>query len=190
MEIVERLETKKVRLYSLKENFDTATPTGKLMLTMIAAINEFERLNILERQREGIAIAKREKRYKGRNPKELEGFAEVYAAWKNKEITAVKAGELLGINRGTFYNRVKQMEKEEALGWGQWQEKPVKNTGGSAVNAIGNGMYQLRAGQSLKQAARSAAIIFLMAGYMSGQYERRFMSGRRTFIDGSKPAES
>ena len=49
--IVEQLQDKNVHLVSNKENLDTSTPTGKLMLTMIAAINEFERENLLERQR-------------------------------------------------------------------------------------------------------------------------------------------
>lgn len=110
LHIVEILEKKKVRLISLKENLDTHTPTGKLMLTMIAAINEFERLNLLERQREGIAIARREGKYKGRKAKELDNFDEIYKCWKNNEITAVGASELLGISRGTFYNRVKNMD--------------------------------------------------------------------------------
>ena len=59
---------------SNKENIDTSTPTGKLMLTMIGAINEFERTNLLERQREGIAIAKREGKYKGGKHKEISNF--------------------------------------------------------------------------------------------------------------------
>lgn len=54
--IVETLKAKGINLVSNKENIDSSTPTGKLMLTMIAAINEFERANLLERQREGIAI--------------------------------------------------------------------------------------------------------------------------------------
>ena len=54
--LVEQLQNKGVHLISNKENLDTSTPTGKLMLTMIAAINEFERANTLERQREGIAM--------------------------------------------------------------------------------------------------------------------------------------
>ena len=66
LDIVDRLTQKNVYLISNKENIDTSTPTGKLMLTMIAAINEFERTNLLERQREGIAIAKAEGKYKGR----------------------------------------------------------------------------------------------------------------------------
>lgn len=66
LSVVELLKKKDVVLFSVKENFDTSTPTGKLLLTMIAAINEFERENLLERQREGIAIAKAKGKYKGR----------------------------------------------------------------------------------------------------------------------------
>ena len=112
LNIVDLLNHKKVKLVSLKENLDTSTATGKLMLTMIGAIAEFERQNILERQREGIAIAKREGKYKGRKPLELENFNEVYHQWKNGEITAVSASKLLGINRSTFYKKVKQLETE------------------------------------------------------------------------------
>ena len=65
LDIIEQLSQKNIYLVSNKENIDTSTPTGKLMLTMIGAINEFERYNLLERQREGIAIAKRNGKYKG-----------------------------------------------------------------------------------------------------------------------------
>lgn len=111
LDIVDLLNTKKVKLVSLKENLDTSTATGKLMLTVIGAIAEFERQNILERQREGIAIAKREGKYNGRKAIELDNWEEVYTAWKNGEITAVAAANLLGINRGTFYSRIKKVEK-------------------------------------------------------------------------------
>lgn len=110
LSIVDLLNGKNVKLVSLKENLDTSTPTGKLMLTVIGAIAEFERMNILERQREGIAIAKKEGKYKGRKALELENFDEVYTSWKNGEITAVAAANLLGISRGTFYKRVKSIE--------------------------------------------------------------------------------
>lgn len=111
LSIVDLLNEKKVKLVSLKENLDTSTPTGKLMLTVIGAIAEFERMNILERQREGIAIAKKEGKYKGRKAMELDNWDEVYGFWKNGEITAVAAAKLLGINRGTFYNRVKKYKE-------------------------------------------------------------------------------
>lgn len=110
LNIIETLDNKGVRLVSLKENLDTHTPHGKLMLTVIAAINAFERENLLERQREGIAIAKQQKKYKGRKPKELDRFDEVYGLWKSGEITAVSASKELGISRYTFYNKVRQKE--------------------------------------------------------------------------------
>ena len=52
----------------LNINLDTATPTGKLMLTMLGAIATFEREMMLERQAEGIALAKQKEKYKGRKP--------------------------------------------------------------------------------------------------------------------------
>jgi len=110
LDIIENMKEKKVRLISLKENFDTDTATGKLMITMIGAINEFERANILERQREGIAIAKRQGKYKGRPKKKLENFDTVYQEWKNDSITVTSACELLGISRVTFYKRVREKE--------------------------------------------------------------------------------
>ena len=112
LSIVELLNEKNVRLVSLKENLDTSTPTGKLMLTVIGAIAEFERQNILERQREGIEIAKREGKYKGRKPMELDNFGEIYQDWKSGKITAVAACKLLEICRDTFYRRVKEYENE------------------------------------------------------------------------------
>ena len=82
LSIVKKLKQKKIGLISLKENLDTSTPTGKLMLTMIAAINEFERATILERQKEGIVIAKREGKYAGRKRKEIpKNFEELYSKW-------------------------------------------------------------------------------------------------------------
>lgn len=105
LKVVELLENKGVTLVSLKENFDTNTPSGKLMLSMIGAINEFERTNLLERQREGIEIARRAGVYKGRKPIEIpENYEEVYGAWKQGQITATAAAKALSVSRGTFYN--------------------------------------------------------------------------------------
>jgi len=88
---------------------DSDTSTGKLMLTMIGAINEFERANMLERQREGIAIAKAKGAYKGRKKVEKpDNWGEVYPRWKSRELTAGKAMELLDLKRNTFYKLVKE----------------------------------------------------------------------------------
>ena len=66
LNIIDILEIKKVKLISIKEKLDTSTPAGKLMVTMLGAIYEFERANLLERQKDGIAVAKKEGKYKGR----------------------------------------------------------------------------------------------------------------------------
>ena len=102
--IVDQLSKKGVHLVSNKENIDSSTPTGKLMLTMIGAINEFERTNILERTREGIAIAKREGVYKGRKPIDVpENWDEVTKSWRIGKITAREAMEQLSLKPNTFY---------------------------------------------------------------------------------------
>lgn len=108
--IVETLNGKGVALVSNKENLDTSTATGKLMLTMIAAINEFERQNLLERQAEGIAIAKREKRFKGGQVKKIdeELFARKYAEYKLRKITKSEMAAALNISRPTLDKLLKE----------------------------------------------------------------------------------
>lgn len=111
LEIVEKLQEKQVHLVSIKENLDTSTPTGKLMLTMIGAINEFERTNLLERQKEGIAIAKSKGKYKGRKKIDYpSNWDDVYIRWKHREITGTAAMNEMGLKRNTFYKLVKEYE--------------------------------------------------------------------------------
>lgn len=112
LELVELMQSKGINLVSVKENLDSSTPTGKLMLTMIGAINEFERANLLERQREGIAIAKEEGKFKGRKSIGYPtNWSEVYPKWKNREINGAKAMELMGLKRNTFYKLIKEYEE-------------------------------------------------------------------------------
>jgi DNA invertase Pin-like site-specific DNA recombinase len=68
LEVVELLDAKKVSLQVLNLGIDTASPTGRLMVTLIGAIATFERQLLLERQAEGIALAKSRGKYKGRKP--------------------------------------------------------------------------------------------------------------------------
>lgn len=100
LEIIERLNHAGIIVKSLKESFDTSTPTGKLMLTMIGAIATFEREIILERQREGIALAKTEGKYKGRKQKEKPAnWQELKDAYYCRKLTKVKLAETCGISR-------------------------------------------------------------------------------------------
>lgn len=109
LELVEQLTSKNVEFVSKKEAIDTTTPTGKFMLTVFGAVAELEREYILQRQREGIAIAKEKGVYKGRKPIERKNFAEVVTHWKGGEITAVEAMKRLDMKSSTFYRKVKQM---------------------------------------------------------------------------------
>lgn len=109
LEIVEILNKKGVILKSNKENLDTSTPTGKLMLTMIGAINEFERQNLLERQREGIAIAKREGKFQGGQVKAIndEEFTEAYKLYQERKISKTALADKLHISRPTLNKLLK-----------------------------------------------------------------------------------
>lgn len=102
--ITDTLKEKGVALVSNKENLDTSTPTGKLMLTMIAAINEFERDNLLERQREGIAIAKEQGKYKGGQVKRIDetAFNTAYERYRSREINKTQLAKALSISRPTL----------------------------------------------------------------------------------------
>ncbi len=110
LDIVDLLNRKKVHLVSNKENLDSSTATGKLMLTMIAAINEFERTNLLERQREGIAEAKKNGVYKGR--KEIiipdATWDNLYGQYMSRQITKKDFADRLKISRPTLDKLLKQ----------------------------------------------------------------------------------
>lgn len=108
LDIVEQLSQKNIYLVSNKENIDTSTPTGKLMLTMIGAINEFERCNLLERQREGIAIAKRNGKYKGGKRKSVPNFESGYQRYLRREISKVGLAKELRISRPTLDKLIKE----------------------------------------------------------------------------------
>lgn len=113
LELVERFKEKNIHLVSLKENLDTATATGKLMLTMIAAINEFERENILERQREGIALAKKRGVYKGRKAVQVKDFGKYYDRYLRREYTKKELAEELNISRPTLDRLIKEYQQSE-----------------------------------------------------------------------------
>lgn len=114
LDLIEHMQDKGIHLVSNKENIDTSTPTGKLMVTMIGAINEFERANLLERQREGIAIAKAKGKYKGRKEIEIDKeFIEGYKRYMNREITKVQLAQELEISRPTLDKLIKEYKVKE-----------------------------------------------------------------------------
>ena len=111
LDLVEHLTEKQVEFVSRKEAIDTTTPTGKFMLTVFAAVAELEREYILQRQREGIAIARTQGKYRGRPAKDYPNVECVVARWRNGEITAVQAMKQLGMSKTRFYERAKLLNK-------------------------------------------------------------------------------
>jgi DNA invertase Pin-like site-specific DNA recombinase len=102
LEIRKALDAKRAALRVLNLNLDTSTATGKLLFTMIGAVAEFEREMMLERQREGIAKAKAEGKYKGRKPTAKAQAGEVKAL-REQGLGASEIAKRLGIGRASVY---------------------------------------------------------------------------------------
>lgn len=111
LEIVDRITLKGAKLVIYKENVDTSTEQGKFMLTVFGAMAQLERASILERQAEGIAIAKEQGKYKGK-PKmaiDEESLRRECRKWRDGQQTAVEAMRRLNLKPNTFYRRVKEL---------------------------------------------------------------------------------
>ena len=117
LEIVARLEAKKVSLRVLAmsgaEPLDTGTAIGRLMLAVIGAVGQAEREAMLERQREGIAKAKREGRYKGRVPTVRRQAAEIVRL-KEAGVRPSEIASRLGIGRASVYRVLGEQRDCEA----------------------------------------------------------------------------
>ena len=100
-----------------EENSWVIKMVNNILIEVLGSIAEEERTKIKTRQKEGIAIAKREGVYKGRKPKELpKNFPNLYNRWKAGNITAVEFTKLLGYkSRNTTYNKIRQYEEENGL---------------------------------------------------------------------------
>lgn len=105
LQILARLEKKCVEVQILNLGLDTRTPTGKLILTVLGGIAQFEREMMLERQREGIAKAKKENKYKGRKPIPSEKRAAILRL-TNEGATKAAIAKQLGIGQATVYREL------------------------------------------------------------------------------------
>jgi DNA invertase Pin-like site-specific DNA recombinase len=112
IDLAEQLNNKGVIFVSLKEAIDTTTPTGMFMLTIFGAVAQLERDYIKDRQMEGIAIAVKEGKFKGRKaidyPKQWDKY---YKMMKANDISGVDVMKILGLKKTTFYKLIKQYEE-------------------------------------------------------------------------------
>ena len=109
LELVEQLTAKGVEFISQKEAIDTSTSTGKFMLTIFGAVAELEREYILQRQREGIAIAKEQGKYTGRPMKTPPDFEKIVRQWRQGEMTAIEARKRLGISKAEAFEKLSEL---------------------------------------------------------------------------------
>lgn len=110
LNIVDQLNKKGVQIISLKEQFDTNTKNGRFVLTVLGAVDEFERSIIRERQAEGIRAAREKGIYLGRKKIVRKDFCFWYKRWINREVTATTICRTLEISRNTFYRMVREYE--------------------------------------------------------------------------------
>jgi DNA invertase Pin-like site-specific DNA recombinase len=107
MEIVDRIDAKGAGFRILDMNLNTKTPTGRLMLTVLGGVAEFERSMMLERQREGIAKAKAEGKYKGRAKTAMAKANEVEALLA-EGVNPTDVARKLGIGRSSVYRAMQE----------------------------------------------------------------------------------
>ncbi len=114
LDLVEKLQAKKVDFRSLKENVDTTTSSGKLVLTIFAALSEFERSIIRERAAEGIAIAKAKGKKLGRREIQVDDdkLISLYNQWKDGEILQKKIMKDCKMSRTTLHKHISRLKKE------------------------------------------------------------------------------
>ena len=106
--IIAMLEEKKATLRILAMNLDTNTPTGRLLLNLVGSVAQFEREIMIERQREGVARAKTEGKYRGRAPTARARSADVIAKFKaDKRPTEI--AKSVGIGRASVYRILKSL---------------------------------------------------------------------------------
>lgn len=109
IDIIETLQNKGVTVISMKEKLDTSTPQGEFMLTVFAGIATLERKLMLQRQREGIAIAKANGKYKGRQSKQKpEEWESLKAMYMSRQITVSEIAKRCDVSRPIVYKWLKE----------------------------------------------------------------------------------
>lgn len=107
LEIVEKFNLRGVKLISIKEGFDASTPTGRLVMNILASVAELEREQIVERMQEGRKVSKKKQGRKPLLPSKKEA---VEAMLKTGEMTHTAIMKSVGLSRASFYKLLKQIE--------------------------------------------------------------------------------
>ena len=115
LDLMEKFSEKEVAFISKKEGVDTATPAGRFMMTVFAAVAELEREYMRDRQREGIEIARSKGKYRGRKPGAYPGFEYLLAQSRLGRITAAEAMRKLGMSKTTWYRKARELHSQQSF---------------------------------------------------------------------------
>lgn len=102
-----------MKLISIKENFDTTTPQGILMMTVFQAFSQFERDLIVERTKEGLVSARARGRKGGRPTVSNRDITKALNLYKSEEYSIKEIVEMTGISRATLYRYIKKNTAKE-----------------------------------------------------------------------------
>jgi len=114
IELVEHFESKGVKIISVKENFDTTTPQGRLMLTVFQAFSQFERDLIVQRTKEGLESAKARGRNGGRPKVKDSKIAKALKLYDSKEYSISEIVEMSGVSQATLYRYINKEAPKKA----------------------------------------------------------------------------
>ena len=103
LNLLDEFDKKGVQLVSLKESINTATPTGKLLVTVLSAISQFERDLIVQRTEEGLKAARARGRKGGRPKTDQRVVEKAIKLYQTKAYTAREVANLCGISVATLY---------------------------------------------------------------------------------------
>lgn len=113
--IIEEIEAKEARLVSLKDNIDTSSATGRLLVGLLAVLAAFERDLLIERTRAGQAVARKNGKRFGRPPKLTpQMIRQVRLAHADDGTTVEEACSALGLSRSSYYAALRMVEAEAA----------------------------------------------------------------------------
>lgn len=107
LELVEYFKGKKVKLISTKENIDTESATGQLLLTVLSAISQFERDLTVERTKEGLVAARARGRKGGRPKSDEKALNKAIKLYQSEEYSIKEIVSMTGISQSTIYRNIK-----------------------------------------------------------------------------------